>query len=232
MIRAVIFDKDGTLFDFQATWGAWAETMLTELAGPDQILLHRLSRALGYDLKTRRFRPDSVVIADTAEAVAVVLAAEMPGHRPEDILDRLNAAAAEAPLVEAAPLVPLLLELQSRGLGLGVVTNDAEAPARAHLAEAGVLDAFDFIAGYDSGFGAKPAPQPLLAFARALGLPPSDIVMVGDSTHDLKAGRAAGMATLGVLTGPAEAPELAPWADAILPHVGHLPEWLDRRTRP
>lgn len=232
MIRAVIFDKDGTLFDFQATWGAWAETMLTELAGPDQILLHRLSRALGYDLKTRRFRPDSFVIADTAEAVAVVLAAEMPGHRPEDILDRLNAAAAEAPLVEAAPLVPLLLELQSRGLGLGVVTNDAEAPARAHLAEAGVLDAFDFIAGYDSGFGAKPAPQPLLAFARALGLPPADIVMVGDSTHDLKAGRAAGMATLGVLTGPAEAPELAPWADAILPHVGHLPEWLDRRTRP
>jgi phosphoglycolate phosphatase len=232
MIRAVIFDKDGTLFDFQATWGAWAETMLTELAGPDQILLHRLSRALGYDLKTRRFRPDSFVIADTAEAVAVVLAAEMPGHRPEDILDRLNAAAAEAPLVEAAPLVPLLLELQRRGLGLGVVTNDAEAPARAHLAEAGVLDAFDFIAGYDSGFGAKPAPQPLLAFARALGLPPSDIVMVGDSTHDLKAGRAAGMATLGVLTGPAEAPELAPWADAILPHVGHLPEWLDRRTRP
>ena len=49
--------------------------------------------------------------------------------------------------------------------------------------------------------------------------------MVGDSTHDLIAGRAAGMQTVGVLTGMAEA-ELAPLADAVLPDIGHLPDWL------
>jgi phosphoglycolate phosphatase len=50
--------------------------------------------------------------------------------------------------------------------------------------------------------------------------------MVGDSTHDLDAGRAAGMATVGVLTGLAGAADLAPHADAILPDIGALPGWL------
>jgi phosphoglycolate phosphatase len=51
--------------------------------------------------------------------------------------------------------------------------------------------------------------------------------MVGDSTHDLRAGRAAGMRTIGVLTGLATAQELSPLATAVLPDIGHLPNWLD-----
>jgi len=52
------------------------------------------------------------------------------------------------------------------------------------------------------------------------------VVMVGDSTHDLIAGRAAGMACVGVLTGTAVEGDLAPFADAVLPDIGHLPGWL------
>ena len=40
------------------------------------------------------------------------------------------------------------------------MTNDAEAPARKHLSATGILDAFGVVIGYDSGFGAKPAPDP------------------------------------------------------------------------
>jgi len=112
---------------------------------------------------------------------------------------------------------------------LGVMTNDTEYSARAQLGIAGVLDRFDFIAGFDSGFGAKPAPDPLLAFCDAVGVAPARTAMVGDSTHDLIAGRAAGMATLGVLTGMAGAEELAPHADAVLPDIGHIPDWLAAR---
>jgi hypothetical protein len=60
---------------------------------------------------------------------------------------------------------------------------------------------FDFVAGCDSGFGAKPDPGMCLAFAAHLGHAPDTILMVGDSLHDLTAGRAAGMRTVGVLTG-------------------------------
>ena len=135
-------------------------------------------------------------------------------------------AAAEAPLVEAAPLVALMARLDGLGLPLGVMTNDAEFAARAHLRAAGIEQAFRFIAGFDSGHGAKPDPAPLLAFARAVGMVPERIVMVGDSPHDLTAGRAAGMQTVAVLTGPIAAEVLAPHADVILPHIGHLPDWL------
>ena len=59
-----------------------------------------------------------------------------------------------------------------------------------------------------------------------MGLAPERVVMVGDSTHDLVAGRRAGMQTLGVLTGMAGEEELAPLADAVLPDIGHIPAWL------
>jgi phosphoglycolate phosphatase len=50
--------------------------------------------------------------------------------------------------------------------------------------------------------------------------------MVGDSAHDLTAGRAAGMGTIAVLTGLAKASDLEPFADLVLPDIGYLPNWL------
>jgi phosphoglycolate phosphatase len=120
----------------------------------------------------------------------------------------------------------MIAALKERGVVLGVMTNDAELSARAHLESAGVLDGFAFVAGFDSGYGAKPDPDPLLAFCKAAGVDPSRAAMVGDSEHDLVAGRAAGMRTLAVLTGMAGADELSPHADAVLPDVGHIPAWL------
>jgi phosphoglycolate phosphatase len=139
---------------------------------------------------------------------------------------RVLASTAAAPQVEAAPLGPLLDRLREAGLTLGVATNDAEAPARAHLERAGVFDRFAFVAGYDSGHGEKPGPGMPEAFCRATGLPPAACAMIGDSAHDLASGRAAGMTTVAVLTGPAEAAELAPQADVVLPGIAALPEWL------
>ncbi|MEC9104658.1 MAG: HAD hydrolase-like protein, partial [Pseudomonadota bacterium] len=55
---------------------------------------------------------------------------------------------------------------------------------------------------------------------------PAHVAMVGDSTHDLIAGRAAGMVTVAVLTGLADAETLGPHADVVLPHIGHIPGWL------
>jgi phosphoglycolate phosphatase len=54
--------------------------------------------------------------------------------------------------------------------------------------------------------------------------------MVGDSTHDLHAGRAAGMRTIGVLTGAAVAAQLSPFADVVLRDIGEIPAWLAAQT--
>ncbi|MFN4100024.1 MAG: HAD family hydrolase [Pararhodobacter sp.] len=222
-IRAILFDKDGTLFDFQATWGAWARELLGELSGGDPVRARAMAAAMDFDIDAGRFLPASPVIAGTGREVAELLA-PLAGLTAEALELRIAAAAAEAPLAEAVPLRPLLEQLRGAGLQLGVATNDYEAVARRHVAE--VLDLFDFVAGFDSGHGGKPAPGMLLAFADQCGLPPSSVLMVGDSRHDLIAGRAAGMATLAVLTGVAIAGDLADLADAVRPDIGHLPGLL------
>jgi phosphoglycolate phosphatase len=188
-----------------------------------------MAAAVRFDLDRNSFLPDSPVIAGTNREAAEYLASALPHRRVEEIEAHLARSAAEAPLAPAVPLAEFLDALAARGLRLGVMTNDTEYSARAQLGIAGVLDRFDFIAGFDSGFGAKPAPDPLLAFCDAVGVAPARTAMVGDSTHDLIAGRAAGMATLGVLTGMAGAEELAPHADAVLPDIGHIPDWLAAR---
>ncbi|MBK1635873.1 HAD family hydrolase [Rhodovulum adriaticum] len=225
-LTAILFDKDGTLFDFHATWGGWAADFLTELTDGAPDAMARLGAAIGFDPATTRFDPHSPVIAGTPDEVAALMLPHLPQMTPRALLTRMNAAAARAPLCPAVPLPPLMADLAARGLALGVATNDAEAPARAHLSAAGVLERFDFIAGCDSGFGAKPEPGQLLAFAGAVGCAPDQVAMIGDSRHDLHAGRAAGMTTIGVLTGPARAQDLADLADAILPDIGHLPDYL------
>ena len=225
MIDGLLFDKDGTLFDFRVSWGRWAQGFLTGIA-TDQAHARRLGRAIGFDLDSGAFAPDSPVIAATAADIAAALAPELSGVSVEDLTDRIDASAGQAPMSEAVPLRPLLSALRAAGLRLGVATNDSEVPARQHLANHGITDCFDFISGYDSGHGAKPGPGMCLAFARQLGLEPSRVVMVGDSRHDLDAGRAAGMRTIAVLTGIAKREELAPHADLVLADIGAIPGWL------
>lgn len=225
MIDGMLFDKDGTLFDFRVSWGRWAQGFLAGLAG-DAAHLRRLGQAIGFDPGTGAFAPDSPVIAATAADIAAALSVELPGTSVADLTERIDASAGQAPMSEAVPLRPLLSALRAQGLRLGVATNDSETPARRHLAHHGITDCFDFIAGYDSGYGPKPGPGMCLAFAGQLGLDPARVVMVGDSRHDLEAGRAAGMRTVAVLTGVARRDDLTPHADAVLADIGAIPGWL------
>jgi phosphoglycolate phosphatase len=225
-LKGLIFAKDGTLFDFVATWGAWVEHLLRTETSATPETLRPLADVLGYDLSASAFRKDSIVIASTAREIAIAAMPFLPDTDVDLVLDRFNATASQAPQVEAAPLIPFLTHLRSAGLKLGVATNDSEAPARVHLGAANVASLFDFIAGSDSGYGGKPQTGQLDAFCAAMNLAPDACAMVGDSTHDLHAGRAAGMTTIAVLTGMADHDDLAPYADVVLPSIADLPSWL------
>ena len=225
-VAGFLFDKDGTLFDFRATWDGWAGRMIAELAAGDAALIARVAQAVRYDLQSGGFHADSPFIAGSNDEVAQALAEVLPKYSAPQIEQFLSIRAVEATLSPAVDLDPFLSGLARRGLSLGVMTNDSEYSARAQLSEAGVAQHFHFIAGFDSGYGAKPGPGMCRAFAEATGFDPARVVMVGDSAHDLVAGRAAGMQTVAVLTGPAGRDELAPLADAVFDDIGALPDWL------
>ncbi|HBB84494.1 MAG TPA: phosphatase [Sulfitobacter sp.] len=225
-IKGLLFDKDGTLFDFAATWEPWAEAFLLRACNGDRSFAARVGADIGFDFALRRFARDSIAIAGTPQQVVQALAPHFPAQTPSALLEMVNMEASRAPQREAVPLRPFLQRLRDQGLYLGVATNDAEHPARAHLVAAGVNDMFDFIAGFDTGHGGKPSPGQLHAFAAHVNLPESTIAMIGDSVHDLEAARAAGMLRVAVLTGPATAEELALHADIVLPDIGHLLGYL------
>lgn len=224
-IAGLLFDKDGTLFDFRATWGGWTRRVVNFLAdGPDQS--RRLAAVLGYDLGTGDFAPESPVIAQTTAEIRDLLLPELPVADAGRLLDEMNRMAADNDMVEAVPLVPLFDRFREMGLKIGLATNDAEAPARAHLERARIAGHFHFVAGFDSGWGGKPETGQMQAFLSQTGLHAGSVAMVGDSLHDLDAGRAAGMRTVAVLTGIADRAALAPHADVVLDHVGQLPDWI------
>lgn len=230
-VRAVLFDKDGTLFDFNATWSVWTSAFIDTLAKGDAGLRAGLGAALGFDPESRRFEPWSPIIAATPDEIAAAMLPLLPGIDPAGLVARMNASSAVAQLVPAVDLVAVLGALRLRGLRIGLATNDGEMPARAQLEATGVSGLFDFVAGFDSGHGGKPGPGMVLAFARRVGIAPGEIVMVGDSRHDLDAARAAGALPVAVLTGPAGYDELAPFAEVVLPDIGHLVGWLDAVQR-
>ena len=229
-IRGILFDKDGTLFDFHKSWSSWMAFVLGGLSGGNVAHAERAGLDLGFDFAAGRFDLNSQFVTGTPETTLGILGRSFPELGQQEIYGVLAEATVRARQVEVVPLRPLMIRLAGSGFALGIATNDHEATAKTHLEQSGVLDHFEFVAGSDSGFGAKPDTGMLLAFCELTGIDPGQVAMVGDSAWDLEAGRAAGMTSVGVLTGTATRRMLSPVADVILNHIGELPGWLGLET--
>lgn len=97
-----------------------------------------------------------------------------------------------------------LAALHGRGHRLGVVTSKMQRYARRGMRLFDLERHFDVAVFHDDVTRHKPDPEPLLEAARRAGVAPHEAVYIGDSTHDVVAGRAAGMTTVSVLWGPFE----------------------------
>ena len=139
MIDALIFDKDGTLFDFRASWGAVGAALIDQLL-PYAAPGISVQKLLGYDPASGHFQPDSPMIAMTTHEIAEMLAENLAGISLAEVTRLMDKLAVETEMVPAVALRPVLADLRARGLKLGLATNDTEIPARAHLERAGVLD--------------------------------------------------------------------------------------------
>lgn len=101
-------------------------------------------------------------------------------------------------------IAEMLSSLHARGHRLGVVTSKMQHFARRGMRLFDLERFFDVAVFHDDVTRHKPEPEPLLEAARRAGIAPEGAVYIGDSTHDVVAGRAAGMTTVAVLWGPFE----------------------------
>jgi phosphoglycolate phosphatase len=229
-IKGLLFDKDGTLFDFDKTWNSWTSKILSEISERSNVGINKLAASINFDLDTGKLLPESIVIAGTHRQVTAALHSKVPSWDFDYLESYLLDIAIETPQYEVVPLREFFKNLKLMGFSLGVMTNDAEKGAQAHLTAAGIFDLLDFVAGSDSGYGSKPAPEPLLAFAAKTDLKADEIAMVGDSLHDLQAANAAGMMRIAVLTGMATENQLKNYADIVLPSIADLSGLLQKNS--
>jgi phosphoglycolate phosphatase len=237
-LRAILFDKDGTLIDFDATWGPAAYEVMRVLAGGDEAALAELMRVSEYVLEERRFLPTSPLVAGSSAHYGPLWAQALRRPPSADLYREMDELFGRFGLRSLSPIgrpADLAQTLVRRGLRLGIATNDAEASARAQAEALGLTAHLEFIAGYDSGFGGKPHPGMVTAFAAQCAVRPDEVALIGDTLHDLEAARAAGAVSVCVLTGPlglAARTQLEPHADHVIGSIDELPALLDSLAAP
>jgi HAD superfamily hydrolase (TIGR01509 family) len=192
-VGAVMFDLDGTLIDSIDIYFTIVEKTLERLKLPAVSRNQILAAAESDDFKWELILPQKVL------------------NRKEKIIDEAWAMISEiAPQMFAGNLdliqgAERSVEIMAQnGLKIGLVTSTQRKYLELKmqpLKDAGVDKLFEAIITSDDVAMKKPAPDPLIACARQLDMKPDSCVYVGDTTTDIKAGKAAGMRTVGVLTG-------------------------------
>ncbi|BCG84020.1 haloacid dehalogenase [Mesorhizobium sp. 113-3-9] len=234
-IKGILFDKDGTLVDFNATWLGVADFMAMDASDGDRWKADRLLAAAGFDFANRRFKPDSIFASGTNLDVVELWFPRLSNEDQMLAVARFNeitSVQGSAMAVALPGVVDTLAVLHKKSYRLGVATNDSTSGAEKTLVTLGVAQLFDAAYGYDAVANPKPAPDTIQAFCDLTGLKPAEIAMVGDNRHDLEMARAGGCGlAVGVLSGTGTRESLAEIADVILDSVADLPDFLSTRVK-
>jgi HAD superfamily hydrolase (TIGR01509 family) len=212
-IRAIIFDMDGTLVDSIDTFHAIVkdamECLGMELTSSREILFECLSQ--GKKISDIIFPPDlenRSVIVQRFRALAINAFKETFSQGAVELIDGV---------------FRLFNGLRERGFSLAIVTSSMTEVVVPFLKAKNLHPYLNCVLGRTEVARLKPAPDPLLKCMEILNVEPCETIYVGDSVVDIQAGKAAGVWTVGVLTGTSDLNRLKAEApDAILHSVGDL----------
>ncbi len=220
LLRAVLFDLDGTLLD-----------TAPDLIESAQLLLEENGRKR---LDTGHFAP---VVSHGSAAILARAFNISPEHDDMEPLRRRFLDLYREQVSQRTRPFPGMLAtletLEARGILWGVVTNKPAWLTNPLLRDLHLAGRSRCVVCGDTLPQRKPHPAPVLRACELIGVPPEHTVLVGDAMRDVEAGQRAGTRTLGALFGYICA-EDEPWrwgADAFLNTPADLPLWLDAMER-
>jgi phosphoglycolate phosphatase len=228
-IELVVFDKDGTLIDFQAMWGGWVRMLAEDLSRSSGLdVSGLLFDLLGVDRATGLVHSHGLLAATPMARIREVVVEAVASLGLGDTAAEVAVAAAwraPDPVELAHPLadLPALFDaLEARGITITIATSDNREPTERTLTALGIADRVAGLVCADDGFPVKPAPDGVLRLCAMARISPDRTAVVGDSPVDLGMGRAAGVRrVIGVLTGVGDRASLAS-ADVVLESVADL----------
>lgn len=187
MIKAVLFDLDGTLLDTAPGLIATLNHLRTGLglaALPVDDLRHFVSRGAAGLIKAGMPPCDDETLALWREAFLSYYRENGYVHcQPFDGVELM------------------LSELKDRGIPWGIVTNKPEVLGIPLLKKVGWISTASVLIYGDTVSNCKPHPEPVLAACGKIGVEPENALMVGDGLRDVEAGQRAGCHTVFALYG-------------------------------
>lgn len=234
-IKAILFDKDGTLMQLDNFWidvsARAAKELLSDL-GREDIPVSEILEALG--VHGGAADKDGLLCKGTYEQIGGAVHELLRAHgvcisKDEIIRMTLEAYENSAKNGDVAPICDNLREvlesLKNRGILLAVVTTDTAAITRRCLLELGIDDLFVKLYTDDGSMPPKPDPSYALDFSAKFGIKPENIIMVGDTMTDVRFAKNAGIFSVGV-GGDSEVAREASVAIPDISHIGALVEEL------
>src|SRR5215207_6809461 len=208
-IKALCFDVDGTLSD------------------TDDLYANSFSR----------FLPRFLFRDPAHTARRLVMWVEAPGNALLGMADTLGVDAKMVALIDwmsrhrqlptkrylLVPGVDVLLERLKGRYPMSIISAREEKSTLRFLNQFDLLKYFDVVVTGLSTIHTKPYPHPIIFAAQKMGVKPEECLMIGDTTVDMRAGKAADAQTVGVLCGFGEKDELLQMgADLILNSTSEL----------
>lgn len=216
-IKALCFDVDGTLSDTDDVYAQKVSGLLPRFLFPDpEHTARRLVMWIESPGNALLGFADRVGIDD--EMMAFI-----------EWLNRNR----KSPLKKflLVPGVDTMLAQMHERYTMAVVSARDEKSTMRFLTQFDLCKHFEVIMTGLSAPHTKPYPDPILLAAQKMGVEPEECLMIGDTTVDIRAGKAAGAQALGVLCGFGEEAELRQLgADLILNSTGDLTELFDGET--
>ncbi|CAD6190912.1 unnamed protein product [Caenorhabditis auriculariae] len=232
-VKLVIFDKDGTLLDFNKMWLPWAANTVRLLEAATKLPVGpAVYKTLGVDPVKAKVSMGCLAektLTGVREDVALTL--QTFGVNPIEAAAIVEGCVPEASTGATAPVCDLIFlfqTLKAMGIKLAVCTADSRTATMEQMRMLGVARLLDdIVCGNDVGVIPKPSPHCAMHICKRLGVDLKATIMVGDTIADLKMGRVAGLrASVAVMTGVGTRETLKEYTDYFLEDVSELPNLI------